>query len=73
MKGENKNKCELWDAILNEYFMSETNKVRNTLLLIIWVYIDIDWHKMTSVADPNEEKFHFWVFASRPKRIWEKF
>ena len=53
--------------------MNVVNKLRNTLLLIIWVYIDIDWHKMTLAADPNEEKFHFWVFTSRPKRIWEKF
>ena len=66
-----------------------TNQTRNTqhnpnetsnfncevkyLLLIIWVYLDIDLHKMTSVADPNEDKNHFWVFSSRPKRIWAKF
>ena len=52
--------------------MNVVNKLRNTLLLIIWVYIDIDWHKMTPTADPNEDNFHFWVFHSRPKRIWEK-
>ena len=27
---------------------------------------------MTPTADPNEDNFHFWVFHSRPKRIWEK-
>ena len=69
--------------------ITQPNKTRNTqhnpnetsnfncevkyLLLIIWVYLDIDLHKMTSVADPNEEYFHFWVFSSRPKRIWANF
>ena len=62
-----------WNENKTKSFTSNLFAKWKYLLLIIWVYLIIDLHKMTSVEDPNEQKFHFWVFCSRPKRSLEKF